>query len=340
MALLTSFLSARESAELDNYVFTDQCRVAYTLLPQILLSIQTQLSTTPEDKQLHEVMLVFFTEVSRFLRSQYYMRLILAVSWKALELCRPSAPKPLPESSPESAKTTERPDLILSGPFFTDNVLYYYPNLFQLKLTEYIRLLKYVDEFMSLRRAPGEEIIYPSPSRRASTSIIQSHSQPLPRPHARTYSQASIPTSSSSSKCAVAAGPAADSLQDTSIIYPGDGDEQSDSPKSMEDYFWVYFGERELEGESPQTTNPGNGADADAETGVGVHGTGHDDETSLQYSGQTPGPGPGPATVNGDIESGKERSNPSCDGSKAHPPTDSTPATFQNMLDCLPLLGE
>ncbi|KAL4801502.1 fungal-specific transcription factor domain-containing protein [Aspergillus unguis] len=298
--------------------------VAYTLLPQILLSIQTQLSTTPEDKQLHEVMLVFFTEVSRFLRNQYYMRMILAVSWKALELCRPASQKALEQTTDTTQAITAKSantdnELVLSGSFFTENGSFYYPNLFQLRLTEYIRLLRYVDEFMSLRRTPGEEIIYPSPSRKGTALVIESGSQSqMQLSHARTCSLASTSSDLSSLQHVATA----ESPQDTSTVYSGDWEEQDSNPKKMEDYLWVYFGEKELEGESPQTTNSlDTGTGGDSGSGTGTVDSLGDIKTGLGDGPKYPGP-----------DRGKERAGLSCSG-VSQVELDSQPDTLHTMLD-------
>ncbi|KAL4910151.1 hypothetical protein BDW74DRAFT_173617 [Aspergillus multicolor] len=341
--------------------------VAYTLFPQILLSIQTQLTPSSEDKELHELMLVFFTEAFRFFRSQYYTRLILAVSWKALELCRPAARTPLlqPQSTSNASNTGASDttsigdksvggsnDLILHAPSLEspDNALCYYPDLFQLKLTEYIRLLRYVDEFMSLRSSPWESAIYRTP-------VIQSQLQRKHMQHARTYSQASIfPTPSlqqavttANTDIAIAITP-----RDTSTVYSGDDGgsiEDPTSPKWTEDYFWVYFGDRELEGDSPQITttvdvgtpnsssNFGNGS---SKSGPGAgYGAGGDLAGSPQSQSSTP------ATISRSPEvAAKDKRDYGefgrmCRESVAvSGPADLASTAMQNMLDCLPLLGE
>ncbi|KAL5051562.1 hypothetical protein BDW71DRAFT_55898 [Aspergillus fruticulosus] len=350
--------------------------VAYTLFPQILLSIQTQLSPTPEDKELHELMLVFFTEVFRFFRSQYYTRLILAVSWKALELCRPQtqtqALLQLQTSSDTSDTSIDTSvisgdngsssnsggnELILHNqpPLITDNALFYYPDLFQLKLTEYIRLLRYVDEFMSLSSTPGENAIYQTPA-----PAIQSQPQ-LERPqvhaHARTYSQASICSISSIhpvvTATAATAVSAVDSPKDSSTIYSVDGAaEDPTSPKWTEDYFWVYFGEKELEGESPQTAVTADaGSTSSSSSGVNGFGGG-----SVSGSGGESGNGGSPRSQSSipSRESGSpsmpmkggEKHNAietgsTCRESLTVPaPAVSASTAVRNMLDCLPLLGE
>ncbi|RDW90444.1 putative Zn(II)2Cys6 transcription factor [Aspergillus mulundensis] len=337
--------------------------VAYTLFPQILLSIQTQLTPSPEDKELHELMLVFFTEAFRFFRSQYYTRLILAVSWKALELCRPAIKTPLLQSSSSSIASAgdiattsdknggESNGLILNASLIESpsNALSYYPDLFQLKLTEYIRLLRYVDEFMSLRSSPGENAIYPTPA-------IQSQSQ---QRHARTYSQTSI--CSMSSLPPPQAVPvtytdiaAANTPRDTNMVYTGDNaTEDPTSPKWTEDYFWVYFGETELEGDSPQTTTT---ADADTGTpssssnfgcGSSRLGLGVDHRTGSKLAGSPQSQTSGTARVSDSPEAtskGKENHEEigrTCrEAAAMSGPADLASTAVQNMLACLPLLGE
>ncbi|KAL4968581.1 Zn(II)2Cys6 transcription factor [Aspergillus stella-maris] len=322
--------------------------VAYTLLPQILLSIQTQLSTTPEDKQLHEVMLLFFTELSRFLRSQYYIRLIIAVSWKALELCRPKSSRSLLRQPPDmkalsdstsksiisSGNTNTSDDLVLKPPFFADlnaDELYCYPNLFQLKFTEYVRLLKYVDEFMSLRRAPGEDVIYAAPTAKGPLYT---------RGRARTLSQSSTLSSGSLRKALTAptapSAPAATTREqldtNTALSLSADGETSVDpsSPRWTEDYFWVYFGERELEGYIPATVPTINAATTTSDKSNNDSSAQPDklntQESSLSSTSVSP-----PDSTHTKEEKGKGKET--CHSAARQD-------TFQNMLDCLPLLGE
>ncbi|KAL4742357.1 fungal-specific transcription factor domain-containing protein [Aspergillus similis] len=350
--------------------------VAYTLFPQILLSIQTQLSPTPEDKELHELMLVFFTEVFRFLRSQYYTRLILAVSWKALELCRPQTQnqtqtllqhQPSSDTSDISTGTTVAPgdngnsgdsgsnELIMHDqrPLIPENAPFYYPDLFQLKLTEYIRVLQYVDGFMSLRSTPAENAIYQAPSPAlAPAPAIETHAQ-LQRPqahaHARTYSQGSICSTSSTRPAVTATATAATSVnlpKYSSTIYSVDSAaEDPTSPKWTENYFWVYFGEKELEGESPQTTvTPDAGSPSNSSSVVSVIGDGsvsgckNENGKSPQSLASIPPRESGTPSMPNQraMETGG-----TCRESAAVPvPADSASTAVQNMLDCLPLLGE
>lgn len=307
------------------------------------------------------------------------MSLIFAVSWKALELCRPASPAPLQSSDLSNASNASRSSssssnsnsngnqLVLKPPFFTDltaNDLYCHPNLFQLKLTEYIRLLSYVDEFMSLRRAPGfEDLIYPSPAVQLQLQMpTDSHSQS----HPRSYSPSSSSTSASSIRqraAITAAAATTDSPHDSSTIYSGDGEtEDSTSPRWTEDYFWVYFGEKELEGESPQTTTTtttsittttdptttiSNGSssnrsssNSDSSSTAGSNMPDHEGDSSRlrATSGGSPhciSSSPYDKSVTGPEPAisvktkGKEKSS---EGPRAD--------TLQNMLDCLPLLGE
>ncbi|KAL4948931.1 fungal-specific transcription factor domain-containing protein [Aspergillus filifer] len=309
--------------------------VAYTLLPQILLSIQTQLSTTPEDKQLHEVMLLFFTELSRFLRSQYYIRLIIAVSWKALELCRPKSSRSLLRQPPDmrtlgdstsnsiisSGNTSD--DLVLKPPFFTDlnaDELYCYPNLFQLKFTEYVRLLKYVDEFMSLRRAPGEDVIYAAPTAKGPLYT---------RGRARTLSQSSTLSSDSLRKASTAPTATTREQPGTNMALSADGETCVDpsSPRWTEDYFWVYFGERELEGDGPTT----------APTAIATTATSDRSNADSPAQNDNPDTQESPISLtpldSTHTKEEKEKGKETCHRA-------ARPNTFQNMLDCLPLLGE
>ncbi|KAL2872695.1 Zn(II)2Cys6 transcription factor [Aspergillus lucknowensis] len=200
--------------------------VAYTLLPQIILSIQSQLSTTEEDKQVYELMLLFFVEVFRCFRSQYYMRLILAVSYKALELCRSHSTDALPSPETNNTALVRRGSDIMKATSSgsanaSANTLYHLPNIFQLRLTEYIRLLRYVDEFFSLRRAPGEAVIYRPV-------------QPKLHTHSRAPSSLRTVTSASS--------------DDTTCSDETEGERGSHGwAGSMEDFLWVWFGEAELD---------------------------------------------------------------------------------------------
>ncbi|KAL2850619.1 fungal-specific transcription factor domain-containing protein [Aspergillus pseudoustus] len=250
--------------------------IAYTLFPQILLSIQTQLSTTEEDRQLHEVMLVFFVEVFRCFRSQYYMSLILAVSWQAMELCHAQNGSGLPpganpsnnasfigydsscssSSAPNSHLTKNSPRYNTANDSAINN---YLPSLFQLRLTEYLRLLRYVDEFFSLRATPGEGFVYPPPSVRAplppdSTTQIsfpvcsavvpgsrsKQHRALAPAPAVASATSPNETASSSSSpmesETAAALEKKRDAAADEDQVYTG----------SMEDFFWVYFAEEDI----------------------------------------------------------------------------------------------
>ncbi|KAL4793247.1 fungal-specific transcription factor domain-containing protein [Aspergillus venezuelensis] len=327
--------------------------VAYTLLPQILLSIQTQLSTTPEDKQLHEVMLLFFTELSRFLRSQYYIRLIIAVSWKALELCRPKSSRSLLRQPPDmkalsdstsnsiiSSNNNTSDDLVLKPPFFTDlnaDELYCYPNLFQLKFAEYVRLLKYVDEFMSLRRAPGEDFIYTAPTAKGPLYT---------RGRARTLSQSSTLSSGSLRKALTSStapsAPAATTTREQlgtntalTLSLSADGETCVDpsSPRWTEDYFWVYFGERELEGDGPATAPTVTAATTSSDSNSTNDSPAPNDKLNTHRSPllSTSPTSPNSTHTKEEKEKGKGKET-------SH--SAARPDTFQNMLDCLPLLGE
>ncbi|GES64570.1 hypothetical protein ATEIFO6365_0009005900 [Aspergillus terreus] len=115
--------------------------VAYTMLPQILLSIESELSKTPEDKQKREVMLVLFVEINRIFSSRYYTRRILDITWRALQLCQKAS------LSDEEASRT---GLVLRADCS--------PVLFELRLTHYVRLLRYIDEVMSTLDHPVEKV--------------------------------------------------------------------------------------------------------------------------------------------------------------------------------------
>ncbi|KAL4978551.1 hypothetical protein BDW66DRAFT_158068 [Aspergillus desertorum] len=341
------------------YASSPLSRLAYTLFPQILLSIHTQLSPTPEDKELHELMLVFFTEVFRFLRSQYYTRLILAVSWKALESCRlqmqtqtlsqsratfitgnTSIDSTTVSGDNGNSGNSSSEELILhnQSPLVPDNALFRYPALFQLKLTEYIRLLQYVDDFMSLRSAPEENAIYPAPA-----PAIPSQVQPeRPQAHeqAKTYSQASSCTTSSLQPAVTATAPTAvsvvDSPKNSSAIYSN--------------YFWIYFGEKELEGESPQTPVAAD-AGSPSSSSIGINGTDCGIVSGRENgNGESPRSQPSiPFTESGSPGTLVKREEHysmmqigvTCRESAMVPAlADSPPTAVQNMLDCLPLLGE
>ncbi|PLB54958.1 hypothetical protein P170DRAFT_460931 [Aspergillus steynii IBT 23096] len=113
--------------------------VAYTMLPQILLSVKTQLSRVPEDKQSHEVTLVFFMEVNRHYSFRYYTKRVLAVTSAALQLCQQSA---------MSNTDTDSSTMLSSDGFF---------DLFELRLAEYTRLLRYIDECFFMQDNPDED---------------------------------------------------------------------------------------------------------------------------------------------------------------------------------------
>ncbi|KAL4867675.1 fungal-specific transcription factor domain-containing protein [Aspergillus spectabilis] len=308
--------------------------VAYTLLPQILLSIQTQLSTTPEDKHLHEVMLVFFTEISRFLRSQYYMRLILAVSWKALELCRPSA-----LTMHESEAGISRNELVTTSSSTCSGTgtgglsrvdaaeLYYYPNLFQLKLTEYIRLLRYVDEFMSLR-APEEEGICPVVQETVVDRVGWLNSDTGVR--------------------AVTATTKASRDSPHEMTYPredeGKGLDKDDS--WADNYFRLYFGEAELaelaaatrEWDEESVHRSSVTTITDPGSSIGGIDSGFRDKESPKYvSGCEVGSEVGMAKG---VQKKYSDTDTSTNTDSTRAPGDPTSNPLQNMLDYLPLLGE
>jgi hypothetical protein len=111
------------------------------MLPQILLSIESELSKTPEDKQKREVMLVLFVEINRIFSSRYYTRRILDITWRALQLCQKAS------MSDEEANRT---GLALRADCS--------PVLFELRLTHYVRLLRYIDEVMSTLDHPVEKV--------------------------------------------------------------------------------------------------------------------------------------------------------------------------------------
>ncbi|KAL2846513.1 fungal-specific transcription factor domain-containing protein [Aspergillus pseudodeflectus] len=304
--------------------------VAYTLFPQILLSIQSQLSTTEEDKQLHEVMLVFFVEVFRCFRSQYYMTLILAVSWQAMELCHSqNNSSALPSSSTSLVPSATASDTQLTkntGYQYTTTTPNHLPSLFQLRLTEYLRLLRYVDEFFSLRAAPGEGFIYPPPSVRT----------PLPPDSdSLSLSPFSFPSMSVSKHRALAPAPPRVSAHTASAASPHgtvSSDSTEDSKRdaadeslvykgSMDDFLWVYFGEAELdfvgnerkgevETDTPSAEGSGSGSEIGGEGGPGYSDGFRSDSWDGSHAKQVPGPGTR-------VED-----------------------TFQSMLNCLPLLGE
>ncbi|KAL4891423.1 hypothetical protein BDV59DRAFT_209071 [Aspergillus ambiguus] len=115
--------------------------VAYTMLPQILLSIESELSKTPEDKQKREVMLVLFVEINRIFSSKYYTRRIVDITWRALQLCQKSTLSNTDTGQTDLAHRTE-----------------YAPVLFELRLKHYVRLLQYIDEVMSTLDNPVEKV--------------------------------------------------------------------------------------------------------------------------------------------------------------------------------------
>ncbi|KAK1138573.1 hypothetical protein N8T08_002367 [Aspergillus melleus] len=115
--------------------------VAYTMLPQILLSVKTQLSRVPEDKQSHEVTLVFFMEVNRHYSFRYYTKRVLAVTSAALQLCQQSAMS-------KTDTDTDSSTMLRSDCFF---------DLFELRLAEYTRLLRYIDECFFMQDNPDED---------------------------------------------------------------------------------------------------------------------------------------------------------------------------------------
>ncbi|KAL2832950.1 fungal-specific transcription factor domain-containing protein [Aspergillus cavernicola] len=291
--------------------------IAYTLLPQILLSIQTQLSTTPEDKQLSEIMLVFFVEVFRCFRSQYYMGLVLAVSWKALELCQSSRTL-LPSNHIKQgvgvgeliANSNSNPNsnfLLGNGVGCASD----YPSLFQLRLNEYNRLQRYIDEFMSLRRTPGEGVIYPCV--------------------AQTQAQTQIPPSAPCVRRIV-------SPQENH--YPaheyenGDGDENEDENRARlkhawtEGFLFAYFGEEELESHS-HSHSPSLSQSTSWTPGE-IRSKAKSESTSTSLPGYEMGVGSASSSA---IGKEKELYTPSC--------REQQPDAIQNMmLDYLPLLGE
>ncbi|KAL4860347.1 fungal-specific transcription factor domain-containing protein [Aspergillus spectabilis] len=124
--------------------------IAYILFPQILLSLQIQLATSQEDKELNEIKLVFFVDAFRCYRARYHMELILAVSEKALEIC---------QSHTEFLGAGKRAGndhggLLLPPALFENKIpvndgYFCYVNLFQLRLPDYIQLLSYIDGVMS-----------------------------------------------------------------------------------------------------------------------------------------------------------------------------------------------
>lgn len=103
------------------------------MLPQILLSVQSQLSTSTEDKIQQEAILVLLTEVNRQYSLRYYTGRVLSLMWGALWLCQ--------EFTTSSANKV-REDKRLGTK--------YSPNVFQLRPREYMQLLRYVDESMPL----------------------------------------------------------------------------------------------------------------------------------------------------------------------------------------------
>ncbi|KAL3474383.1 fungal-specific transcription factor domain-containing protein [Aspergillus californicus] len=330
--------------------------VAYTLLPQILLSIQTQLSTTPEDKQLHEIMLVFFVEVFRCFRNQYYTRLILAVSWKALELCQSHTNPLLPATNTNTTASTLSDsegnysgDLLKrddpnDGRSIGVDALFYYPSLFQLRLNEYNRLLRYVDEFMSLRRAPGEGVIYPSV--RMGVGMAMEMGMGM-----QAQAQAQIQEPPSSSACIQAktqthtsAMAAAISPQETDTTSPSTIDEYEigedqikpnrnpELTQSVDQFLFAYFGESELGFAEPNKSLSFGQIGSDPEPAG--HSKSSPGSMSLSRYSYDPGAGAGAGAGLG-IGRGKDACAPASsnglEGRGDH---------FQNMLDCLPLLGE
>ncbi|KAJ5419800.1 uncharacterized protein N7487_003350 [Penicillium crustosum] len=106
--------------------------VAYTMLPQILLSVQSQLSP-PEDKIQQETILVLLTEVNRQYSMRYYTGRTLRLMSSAIWLCQEFR-----ASSVNTAREDKR--------FGTK----YPPQVFQLRPREYMQLLRYIDESMTL----------------------------------------------------------------------------------------------------------------------------------------------------------------------------------------------
>lgn len=102
------------------------------MLPQILLSVQSQLSP-PEDKIQQETILVLLTEVNRQYSMRYYTGRTLRLMSSAIWLCQEFR-----ASSVNTAREDKR--------FGTK----YPPQVFQLRPREYMQLLRYIDESMTL----------------------------------------------------------------------------------------------------------------------------------------------------------------------------------------------
>lgn len=104
------------------------------MLPQILLSVQSQLSTS-EDKVLQETILVLLTEVNRQYSLRYYTGRTLSLMWGALWLCRDFTASSVNTAGEDKRFGTKCPS-----------------SLFQLRPREYMQLLRYVDESMTLTK--------------------------------------------------------------------------------------------------------------------------------------------------------------------------------------------
>lgn len=102
------------------------------MLPQILLSVQSQLST-PEDKIQQETILVLLTEVNRQYRMRYYTGRVLSLMWGALWLSQEFTSSSANKAREDKCFGTKYPS-----------------HVFQLRPREYMQLLGYVDESMTL----------------------------------------------------------------------------------------------------------------------------------------------------------------------------------------------
>ena len=102
------------------------------MLPQILLSVQSQLSTS-EDKVQQETILVLLTEVNRQYSMRYYTGRVLSLMWGALWLCQEFTSSSVNPAREDKRFNTKCPS-----------------HVFQLRPREYMQLLRYVDESMTL----------------------------------------------------------------------------------------------------------------------------------------------------------------------------------------------
>lgn len=153
--------------------------VAHTILPFVLLSVNARRSSSLIDKRKHERSLIYFARIVRVYSLRYDTKYVSAMIRRAVGLSEP----PTAELSRIARKTHANDDRNQSLSTFI--------GVFDLRLTEYIEVLRYLDNSMATGQyagrasfqSPAVEHELSEPNRLAGNmSAVQWEPPPTPSP--------------------------------------------------------------------------------------------------------------------------------------------------------------